>query len=39
MIEDVIKEELDELIKLVKSKIGKKVPQIVKEVLAEEGRM
>ena len=38
VIEDVLKEELDELIKVVRSKIGKKVPSIVKEVLIEEGR-
>lgn len=39
VIEDVLKEELDELIKVVRSKIGKKVPSVVKEVLIEEGRM
>lgn len=39
VIEDVLKEELDELIKVVKSKVGKKVPSIVKEVLNEEGRI
>ncbi|WP_299831751.1 RNA ligase family protein [uncultured Metabacillus sp.] len=37
--EDVIKEELDELLKVLKGKIGKKVPGIVKSVLAEEGRV
>lgn len=39
VFDDVVKEELDELLKLVKSKIGRKLPTIVKEVLAEEGRM
>lgn len=38
VFDDVIKEELDELLKLLKSKIGRKVPTIVKEVLIEEGR-
>ncbi|MCM3109912.1 RNA ligase family protein [Lederbergia lenta] len=37
--DDVIKEELDELLKLLKSKIGRKVPLVVKELLTEEGRM
>ncbi|MCP1159304.1 RNA ligase family protein [Bacillus infantis] len=37
--DDVIKEELDTLLKVVKSKIGRKVPTIVKEVLVEEERM
>jgi ATP-dependent RNA circularization protein (DNA/RNA ligase family) len=39
VFEDVVKEELDELLKTVKSKIGKKLPLIVKEVLAEENRI
>jgi hypothetical protein len=39
VFDDVVKEELDELLKVIKSKIGKKLPLIVKEVLAEEGRM
>lgn len=39
VFEDVIKEELDELMKTLKSKIGRKVPTVVKEVLAEEGRI
>ena len=39
VFEDVIKEELDELLKVVRGKIGRKLPTIVKEVLAEEGRM
>ncbi|MGK4040796.1 RNA ligase family protein [Heyndrickxia oleronia] len=39
VFDDVIKEELDELLKLLKSKIGRRVPTIVKEVLIEEGRM
>jgi ATP-dependent RNA circularization protein (DNA/RNA ligase family) len=39
VFEDVIKEELDELLKLLKGKIGKKLPSIVKEVLADENRM
>jgi hypothetical protein len=38
VFDDVIKEELDELLKLVKSKIGRKLPLIVKEVLIEENR-
>ncbi len=37
--DDIIKEELDGLLKMLKSKIGRKAPQIVKEVLAEEGRI
>jgi hypothetical protein len=39
VFDDVVKEELDELMKLLKSKIGRKVPQIVKEVLVSEGRV
>ncbi|TCJ00024.1 RNA ligase family protein [Cytobacillus praedii] len=39
VFDDVIKEELDELLKLLKSKIGRRVPTIIKEVLIEEGRM
>ncbi|WP_137743376.1 RNA ligase family protein [Robertmurraya siralis] len=39
VFDDVIKEELDELLKLLKSKIGRKVPAVVKEVLTEEGRI
>jgi hypothetical protein len=39
VFEDVVKEELDELLKTVKSKIGKKLPLIVKEVLVEENRI
>jgi hypothetical protein len=37
--EDVMKEELDELLKKVKSNIGRMLPQVVKEVLADENRM
>jgi hypothetical protein len=37
--DDVVKEELDELLKVVKSKIGRILPTIVKEVLLEENRM
>lgn len=39
VFDDVVKEELDELLKMVKSKIGRMLPQVVKDVLAEEGRM
>lgn len=39
VFDDVVKEELDELLKLIKGKIGRKLPTIVKEVLSEEGRM
>jgi hypothetical protein len=39
VFDDVIKEELDELLKLVKSKIGRMLPLIVKEILSDEGRM
>jgi ATP-dependent RNA circularization protein (DNA/RNA ligase family) len=39
VFDDVIKEELDTLLKQVKSKIGRMLPQVVKEVLAEENRM
>jgi ATP-dependent RNA circularization protein (DNA/RNA ligase family) len=39
VFDDVVKEELDELLKVVKSKIGRMLPTIVKEVLLEENRM
>lgn len=39
VFDDVIKEELDELLKMVKSKIGRMLPLIVKEILSDEGRM
>lgn len=39
VFDDVVKEELDELLKMVKSKIGRMLPQIVKQVLAEENRI
>lgn len=39
VFDDVIKEEHDELLKLLKSKIGKKVPTVVKEMLSDEGRI
>jgi hypothetical protein len=39
VFEDVVKEELDELLKVVKSKIGRMLPTIVKEVLSEENRI
>jgi ATP-dependent RNA circularization protein (DNA/RNA ligase family) len=39
VFDDVVKEELDELLKMIKSKIGRKLPAIVKEVLLEENRM
>jgi len=39
VFDDVVKEELDELFKLIKGKIGRKLPTIVKEVLADEGRI
>lgn len=39
VFDDVIKEELDELLKVVKSKIGRMLPQIVKQVLADEDRI
>ena len=38
VFDDIIKEELDELLKLVKGKVGRAVPNIVKSILAEEGR-
>jgi len=36
--EDIIEEELDELLKQVKSKIGRKLPTVIKEVLVAGGR-
>lgn len=33
--DDIIKEELDELLKIVKGKIGRKVPNIVKEIITK----
>jgi hypothetical protein len=39
VFDDVVKEELDELLKVVKSKIGRMLPQIVKQVLSEENRV
>lgn len=39
VFDDVVKEELDELLKIVKSKIGRMLPQIVKQVLADENRI
>jgi ATP-dependent RNA circularization protein (DNA/RNA ligase family) len=39
VFDDVVKEELDELLKVVKSKIGRMLPQIVKQVLSEENRI
>lgn len=38
VFDDIIKEEMDELLKLVKGKVGRAVPNIVKSILAEEGR-
>lgn len=38
IVDDVIEEELDVLLKVLKQKISRKVPSVVKEVLAEEGR-
>lgn len=38
VFDDIIKEELDELLKVVKGRVGKAVPNIVKEVLAKNGR-
>lgn len=37
--EDVMKEESDELFKIVKRQIGRNVPNVVKQVLKDEGRM
>lgn len=37
--EDIIKEELDELLTIIKKSVGRKVPLVVKEVLKDEGRM
>lgn len=37
--DDVIKEELDELIKVVKGRVGRVVPNVVKKVLEKNGRM
>lgn len=39
VFDDVVKEELDELLKLVKSKIGRMIPTIVKQVLTDENRI
>lgn len=39
VFDDIVKEEIDELLKLLKSKIGKKVPTIVKGVLKDENKM
>lgn len=39
VFEDIIKEELDTLLKVVKGKVGKSVPNVVKQVLANEGKM
>lgn len=38
VFDDIIKEELDELLKVVKGRVGKAVPNVVKEVLVKEGR-
>lgn len=38
VFDDIIKEELDELLKVVKGRVGKAVPNIVKQVLASDGR-
>lgn len=38
LFEDIIKEEMDELLTLVKKRVGKKVPVAVKNVLVAEGR-
>lgn len=37
--EDVLKEELDELVKVVQKRIGRAVPNIVKKVLDKNGRL
>lgn len=38
VFDDIIKEELDELLKVVKGRVGKAVPNVVKQVLANDGR-
>ena len=38
IVDDVIEEELDTLLKVLKQKISRKVPSVTKEILAEEGR-
>lgn len=39
VFDDIIKEELDSLLKIVKGKVGKSVPNVVKQVLVAEGKM
>lgn len=39
VFDDIVKEELDELLKVLKQRIGKNVPNTVKKVLMNEGRM
>lgn len=39
VFEDIIKEELDSLLKVVKGKVGKSVPNVVKQVLVAEGKV
>lgn len=39
VFEDIIEEELDGLLKIVKSKVGKNVPNVVKQVLRNENRI
>lgn len=38
LFEDIIKEEMDELLGLLKKRVGRKVPVVVKNVLVAEGR-
>lgn len=39
VFDDIVKEELDELLKVLKQRVGKNVPNVVKKVLVNEGRM
>lgn len=39
VFDDIMKEEQDQLMKMVKARIGKKLPVVVKEILAEENRV
>jgi hypothetical protein len=36
--EDIMKEESDSLMKLVKSRMGRTIPNVIKQVLISEGR-
>lgn len=39
VFDDLVKEELDSLLKQLKAKVGKRLPLVVKEILADQNRM